>query len=109
MNSYCLGTSCNPRGVSTLFALNILPGENSFLTGDLSTGMIYQLSIGSGTLEQSFNGLHGQGGQLGGLAVFGEFQAGGRGGGGVSPEPGTLILLGCGVMVLVVKRRLICS
>lgn len=92
VQTYCLGTTCNSSGVSTLFGLNILPAEDSFLTGDLSTGMVYQVSIGSGTLEQAFDGLHGQSGT--------------RGGGGSAPEPSTLILLAGGAGLLALRGRL---
>ncbi len=107
INTYCLGTTCNPSGISVLFALNVLPDQKSFLTGDLNTGMIYQVNIATGALENSFSGLNGGSGTLAGLAVFGEFQAGGGGGGGSVPEPGTLVLLtsGAGFLALIAMKR----
>ncbi|HXE13476.1 MAG TPA: PEP-CTERM sorting domain-containing protein [Bryobacteraceae bacterium] len=111
INTYCLGTTCNASGVAVLFALNVLPDQKSFLTGDLDTGMIYQVNIATGALEMSFSGLNGGTGTLAGLAVFGEFQAGGGGGGSTTPEPGTLMLLamGIGVFAIVTIRRRVSS
>lgn len=90
-------------GVQLLFALNVLPDQTSFLTGDLNTGEIYQFNVATGALEMSFNSSPFT--SLAGLAVFGEFQSGGGGGGGETPEPTTMVLVGTGVSALLLKKR----
>lgn len=55
---------------SVLFAMNLDPDGNTFWTGDLSSGQVYRINIGSGTQVTSFNASASP--YLAGLAVVGE-------------------------------------
>jgi hypothetical protein len=89
-------------GATILFAINILPDGKSFLTGDLSSGEIYQFNIATGVLENQFNSNIQT--ALGGIIVFGEQGIGPP----PIPEPGTLVMFGTGVLGLagLIRRKL---
>lgn len=80
------------------FALNLDPTGTAFWTADLATGNVWEVRISDGAILQQWN--PGAGGQTAGLAVFGEI-----GQGGSTPEPGTLVLLGSGILGLASKFR----
>jgi WD40 repeat protein len=93
-------------GIGSIFALNLDPDGTSFWTGTLGGQNVRKVNITTGAIEQSWStGI----GQLYGLSVFGEIQAGG---GGVTPpppppsvpEPMPLTLFLLGMSCLVVTR-----
>lgn len=92
-------------GIGSVFALNLDPDGTSFWTGTLGGRNVVKIDIASGaTLKSWSTGT----GQLYGLAVLGEIQAGGGGGGGGGnqvPEPSTYLLMGGGLAALVAFRR----
>jgi WD40 repeat protein len=94
-------------GIGGVFALNLDPNGSSFWTGTLGGQNVKKINLVTGATEQSWStGI----GQLYGLSVFGEIQAGGGGaggGGGTSaPEPETLVLFAAGLIgVGAIRRR----
>lgn len=96
------------------FALNIDPNGKDFWTADLFNGMVWEINIATGAVDEQWSCKLASGGGCGtvaGLAVFGQQTAsggGGGGGGGTSvPEPSTLMLLVGGLVSVggFAKRR----
>jgi len=84
------------------FALNILPDGLSFVTANLdSTGEIFQFNIATGALEQTI--FPSPNVDVAGLIVFGE-----QGVVNTTPEPGTLVMFGSGLVGLagVLRRKI---
>jgi len=87
-------------GIGSVFALNLDPDGTSFWTGSTGGQAVRKVDITSCNVLQSWNTGTGT---LFGLSVFGEIQAGGGGvinptDGAQVPEPGTVVLLGLGLM-----------
>ena len=66
-----------PPGAVEIFALNLEPNGTTFLTADISTGIIYRFDIATGALLTTFDTGTGE---VAGLAVAGEVTAGAGGG-----------------------------
>jgi hypothetical protein len=97
-----LGRTYTAPGATDLFALNILPDGQSFLTGNInSTGEIFQFNIATGALEQTI--FPNPTVDLAGLIVAGEIGIGPPPSG--IPEPGTFVLLGTALASIWVMRK----
>ncbi len=80
-------------GLGSVFALNLDPDGTSFWTGQTGGANLRRVDIATGSTLTTFA----TAGNLFGLSVLGEVQAGGGGctvncGGGTTPEPGSLAL-----------------
>ena len=86
------------------FSLNLDPNGTDFWTGDSSSGLVWEVNIATGAIDEQFN--TGHGGTFFGLSVFGEITSGG-GGGPTVPEPSTwaMMLLGFAGMGFVAYRK----
>jgi hypothetical protein len=86
------------------FSLNLDPGGTDFWTGDSVSGLVWEVNIATGAIDEQFN--TGHGGNFFGLSVFGEITSGG-GGGPTVPEPSTwaMMLLGFTGMGFIAYRR----
>jgi hypothetical protein len=75
------------------FSLNLDPNGTDFWTGDSVSGLVWEVNIATGAIDEQFN--TGHAGAFFGLSVFGEITSGG-GGRGTVPEPSTwaMMLLG---------------
>jgi hypothetical protein len=75
------------------FSLNLDPDGTDFWTGDSVGGLVWEVNIATGAIDEQFN--TGHAGTFFGLSVFGEITSGG-GGGPTVPEPSTwaMTLLG---------------
>jgi hypothetical protein len=73
------------------FSLNLDPSGNSFWTGDFATGEVWEVNIATGAIEEQWST---GSGSLFGLTVYGEKNF------NPTPEPGTLIMFGSGVIGL---------
>jgi hypothetical protein len=85
------------------FSLNLDPNGTDFWTGDASSGLVWEVNLATGAIDQQWN--TGAGGRFFGLSVFGEITSGG--GGGTVPEPSTwaMMLLGFGGLGILGYRR----
>ncbi|MDP9037641.1 MAG: PEP-CTERM sorting domain-containing protein [Acidobacteriota bacterium] len=90
-----------PGNNGTDFALNLDPNGTSFWTADTS-GNVWEVDIATGTILQSWNS--GSSSTFG-LAVAGELTAGGPPPTNVTPEPGSLALLGTGLTSLTLLKN----
>jgi hypothetical protein len=86
------------------FSLNLDPNGTDFWTGDSVSGLVWEVNIATGAIEEQFN--TGHGGTFFGLSVFGEITSGG-GGGPTVPESSTwaMMLLGFTGMGFIAYRR----
>jgi WD40 repeat protein len=90
-----------PSGIGSVFALNLDPDGTSFWTGSTGGQAVEKIDIATGTVLKSWSTGTGQ---LFGLAVLGEIEAGGGGVGG-TPEPSTYCLIATGLAAIVAFRR----
>jgi hypothetical protein len=88
-------------GVDGWFALNLDPNATSFWSGSFSNGNLYKFDIATGALLQT---IATGSGSLFGVSVFGEITQGGPP--TTVPEPGTLALLGVGLLGVASRRKL---
>ncbi len=70
------------------FSLNLDPNGTDFWTGDSESGLVWEVNIATGAIDEQFN--TGHGGTFFGLSVFGEITSGG---GGTVPEPSTWAMM----------------
>jgi hypothetical protein len=80
-----------PGDGGTDFSLNLDPNGTDFWAGDDSSGLVWEVNIATGAVDEQWN--TGHAGTFFGLSVFGEITSGG---GGTVPEPSTwaMMLLG---------------
>jgi hypothetical protein len=70
------------------FSLNLDPNGLDFWTGDSVSGLVWEVNIATGAIDEQFN--TGHPGTFFGLSVFGEITSGG---GGTVPEPSTWAMM----------------
>jgi hypothetical protein len=89
-----------PGNTGSDFALNLDPTGNFFWTADAGSGEVWEVDIATGAIMEHWNS--GFPISTFGLAVFGEH------GQGTTPEPGTLIMFGSGVLGLagIIRRKM---
>jgi hypothetical protein len=94
-----------PGNGGTDFSLNLDPNGTDFWTGDDSSGLVWEVNIATGAIDEQWN--TGHAGSFFGLSVFGEITSGGGGGGPTVPEPSTwaMMFLGFGGMGLIAYRK----
>jgi len=88
-------------GEDTWFSLNLDPNGTSFWSGNFGSSNFYEFDIATGNLIGSAYNTATGSSTLFGLAVYGEITQGGGGVGTPIPEPGTMMLLGSGLVGLV--------
>jgi streptogramin lyase len=92
-----------PSSIGSVFALNLDPDGTSFWTGATGGQAVRKFDIATGNVLESWSTGTGQ---LFGLSVLGEIQAGGGGvDGGGAPEPGTYALISLGLAAIAFARR----
>ena len=104
-----LHTYSVPSGVTT-FALNLDPNGTDFWTADITTNRVWEVNITTGAIDENWVPLGVTGGgipEVAGLVVFGQITASGGGGGGgtTTPEPGTLVLVGSGILAIAKRAK----
>ena len=84
------------------FSLNLDPNGTDFWTGDSTSGLVWEVSIATGVIDEQWN--TGIAGTFFGLSVLGDITSGG---GGTVPEPSTwaMMLLGFGGMGFIAYRK----
>ncbi len=87
------------------FSLNLDPNGTDFWTGDSVSGLVWEVNIATGAIDEQWN--TGHPGTFFGLSVFGEITSGGGGGGPTVPEPSTwaMMLLGFAGLGILGYRR----
>jgi hypothetical protein len=92
-------------GDGGLFSLDLNRDQKSFWTGSFQTGNLYEVDLATGALLKAIS--TGSAGQLFGVSVYGEFQAGGGGVTGGVPELSTwaMMIIGFGGVGLQLRRR----
>ena len=68
--------------------MNLDPNGTDCWTGDSESGLVWEVNIATGAIDEQFN--TGHGGTFFGLSVFGEITSGG---GGTVPEPSTWAMM----------------
>ncbi len=98
-NGALLHTYMLPGNGGTDFSLNLDPDGTDFWTGDAATGLIWEVNIATGAIDNQFNS---GSGSLYGITVFGERVV------SQTPEPSSLLLLGSGALGLagILRRKL---
>lgn len=91
-------------GVTGFFALNLDPDGTSFWSGSDDNGSLYKFDIATGALKETIDTGVGSN-ELYGVSVFGEITQGGPPPPTTTPEPGTVALLGAGLVGLAAAAR----